>query len=103
MIFTKALSGGVLQLATYVIMYKARASLSESLLSEFSMAMGGGERPKFKRSISWTFGRFTPTPVHVRELPDWSERSENIGTLKESYLWKYPFHAFIGEVLRGQP
>ena len=67
--------------------------------------MGGEENPTFRRSVSWSAdtSRDCRPPSPVLELP---ERDGNIEILKEflkSYLWKYPFHAFIGEVVKGQP
>ena len=73
------------------------------------MAMGGEENPrektKHRRSVSWSvdISKDPRLPSPVLELP---ERVENIKILKEflqSALWKYPLHAFIGEVVKGQP
>ena len=37
------------------------------------------------------------------ELPEWREDVRFLKEFFRSYLWKYPVHAFIGEVVKGQP
>ena len=37
------------------------------------------------------------------ELPRWRKDVKILKGFFRSYLWKYPVHAFIGEVVKGQP
>jgi len=41
-------------------------------------------------------------PCAELELPEWRKDIKVLKKFFQSYLWKYPVHTFIGEIVKGQ-
>ena len=55
-------------------------------------------KPKVAKATKPTQRGSTPD----LELPEWREDVKILKGFFKSVLWKYPVHAFIGEIVKGQ-